>query len=83
MNDMTSGPKGLYRHYKGGTYMALGFVTHSETGEVLVAYQCVQDGKNWVRPAEMFLSSVDVDGTVMPRFTKMASRRTLGRGAGA
>jgi hypothetical protein len=79
---MTDEPKGLYRHYKGGTYMALGFITHTETGEELVAYQCVATGKNWVRPSEMFSESVDVDGTVMPRFAKMVSRRTLGRGAG-
>lgn len=79
---MAEGPKGLYRHYKGGTYMALGFITHTETGEELVAYQCVADGKNWVRPADMFFGTIEVDGTVMKRFTKLPGRRLLGRGTG-
>jgi hypothetical protein len=79
---MTDGPKGLYRHYKGDLYVVIGGAIHTETEESLVVYRHQDSGKVWARPAEMFFGTVDVDGTVVPRFTKMASRRTLGRGAG-
>ena len=61
--------KGRYRHYKGNEYIVLGVASHSETLEEMVLYQ--QDygeGGLWVRPKEMFLESVTVDGQQLPRF---------------
>jgi hypothetical protein len=61
---------GSYRHYKGNAYQVLGLARHSETQEVLVVYKMLYgDGGLWVRPQEMFISTVTLaDGTVTPRF---------------
>lgn len=55
---------GLYRHKKGGLYLALGLVKHSETGEAMVLY--VGRAGWFVRPATMFF-----DG----RFRKLGARQ--------
>jgi hypothetical protein len=62
---------GLYEHYKGKQYRVHGVVRHSETLEELVYYECLYDndlGKMWVRPKEMFLSTIEVKGEIRPRF---------------
>ena len=60
---------GLYQHYKGNQYEVIDTVTHSETEETLVLYRPLYGEKKlWVRPLEMFLESVNVDGLCMPRF---------------
>jgi hypothetical protein len=60
---------GVYRHYKNKEYRVLCEAGHSETEERLVVYQCLYgDYSMWVRPKEMFLESVDVDGKSVPRF---------------
>lgn len=66
---------GRYRHYKGKEYTVLGLVRHSETHEELVIYR--QEYGNhglWVRPKEMFLETVMVDGKAVPRFQPLGSR---------
>lgn len=53
---------GIYRHFKGAHYRLLRTVEHSETGEDLVLYRCLEGnnvGKVYVRPVEMFFSEVD------------------------
>lgn len=48
------------RHFKGKEYMPLAIVEHSETGEELIAYKALYGrGKLYVRPAKMFLSTVN------------------------
>lgn len=52
--------------------MVLGVAKHSETLEDLVVYDHM--GTNelsdlWVRPIEMFLEKVEIDGVYVPRFT--------------
>ncbi|MEQ9068401.1 DUF1653 domain-containing protein [Gimesia chilikensis] len=60
---------GRYRHYKGNDYLVIGVARHSETEEEMVVYSADygQFGL-WVRPKEMFLEKVEVDGNVVPRF---------------
>jgi len=60
---------GKYRHYKGKEYEVIGIAKHSETLEEMVVYRAMY-GENelWVRPLEMFLEEVEVDGKKIPRF---------------
>jgi hypothetical protein len=61
---------GRYRHYKGQEYVVIGVARHSETEEELVVYrQDYGDRGLWVRPAAMFLETVNVDGAPAARFT--------------
>ena len=63
---------GRYRHYKGNFYELLGLARHSETNEELVVYRALYgEGGLWVRPKEMFLGMVVVDGVPLPRFHKV------------
>jgi hypothetical protein len=60
---------GRYRHYKGHEYTVIGVARHSETMEELVIYrQEYGDNALWVRPKQMFLETVEVDGKVLRRF---------------
>jgi hypothetical protein len=63
---------GKYRHYKGGEYEVFFVARHSETGEEMVVYRTLYgDFDYWVRPLEMFLENVDLDGVTQPRFEKI------------
>lgn len=65
---------GKYKHYKGAYYQVEGEVTHSETLEKLVLYRPLYgEGALWVRPLEMFMEYVEVEGTKLPRFAFCAS----------
>lgn len=59
---------GLYEHFKGGRYEVVGFAKHSESLEQMVLYKHAGEEELWVRPASMFLETVERDGKVMPRF---------------
>ena len=60
---------GTYRHYKGNEYTVIGIARHSETDEELVVYRPAYGEQGlWVRPKEMFLETVEVDGKQVPRF---------------
>lgn len=67
---------GLYRHYKGKTYRVFSTVTHSETEEVLVLYapegQTRGEARLWVRPLSMFIETVTISGSEIPRFALIA-----------
>jgi len=66
---MTAIRPGRYRHYKGNEYTVLGVARHSETLDELVVYrQEYGDHGLWVRPAVMFLETVDIEGKKVPRF---------------
>lgn len=66
---MNAIPPGRYRHYKGNEYTVLGVARHSESLETLVVYrQEYGDRGLWVRPASMFVETVDVAGRTVPRF---------------
>ncbi|MCG7601184.1 DUF1653 domain-containing protein [Halomonas sp. McH1-25] len=60
---------GIYRHYKGQTYEVLGVAHHSETDEPLVVYRALYgDYGLWVRPLDMFVETVEVQGEPVRRF---------------
>lgn len=68
----------LYEHYKGQKYKILGTGRHSETLEMQVIYQALYDSPQfgdravWVRPLEMFLGNVTIDGKDQPRFRRIS-----------
>jgi hypothetical protein len=63
---------GIYKHYKGNLYEVLTTAQHSETEEWMVVYKALYGEKGmWVRPYEMFVESVSVEGKEVKRFTFM------------
>lgn len=71
---------GKYKHYKGKLYEVIGVSRHSETLEELVVYKALyrsasvspeptmEDENLWVRPLNMFLEDVEIEGKKIPRF---------------
>jgi len=63
---------GLYKHYKGNMYKVYMTARHSETEEWMVVYKALYGEQGmWVRPYEMFVEKVEVDGIMIPRFQKV------------
>ena len=61
--------KGLYKHYKGSMYEVFMTARHSETEEWMVVYKALYDEEGvWVRPFDMFVSQVEVEGMMVDRF---------------
>ena len=74
---LTSIQLGLYRHYKGGLYEVQGVVRHSETLQPMVLYRALYGQRGlWVRPFDMFLETVQVEGRTVSRFTWIANDAT-------
>lgn len=59
---------GIYKHFKGAEVRVICEALHSETKELVVVYTHLEDNTNWVRPKEMFLEEVEIDGKKVPRF---------------
>jgi hypothetical protein len=60
---------GIYKHYKGNLYEVLGVARHSETEEQHVVYKTLYgDYSMWIRPLEMFVEQIEVDGEQVARF---------------
>ncbi|MHB0865729.1 MAG: DUF1653 domain-containing protein [Minisyncoccota bacterium] len=62
---------GMYEHYKGKKYRVVGVAKHSETLEDFVVYEALYENelsKLWIRPLQMFLGEVEVDGKMISRF---------------
>ena len=59
----------VYKHSKGSLCKVVGVALHSETLEEMVVYQHI-DGEKliWVRPLEMFLEKVEINGVIKERF---------------
>jgi hypothetical protein len=66
---------GIYLHYKGKKYFALGLSKNTETEEISVVYRPLYD-TDWAhlmhRSASMFFENVLVDGQEIPRFKLLA-----------
>jgi hypothetical protein len=61
--------KGRYKHYKGLYYEVLDTARHSETEEWMVVYKALYGDEGiWVRPYEMCIEKVEVEGKMVPRF---------------
>lgn len=61
-----------YRHFKGNEYLVLHLAKHSETLEDLVVYQALYGEMGiWVRPLEMFVEQVEVNGKFVNRFEEV------------
>ena len=74
--DKPSISSGRCRHYKGNEYTVLGVARHAESLEELVVYrQEYGDHGLWVRPKQMFLETVKVDGQDVPRFQQFPASR--------
>ena len=64
--------KGVYKHYKGNMYEVYMTARHSETEEWMVVYKALYGEQGmWVRPYEMFVEEVEVEGVLVPRFQKV------------
>lgn len=64
---------GRYRHFKGKEYEVLFLARHSETEELMVVYrQLYGEHGLWVRPASMWLETVERDGKTYRRFTPVS-----------
>lgn len=60
---------GIYRHYKGNEYRVICVAKHSETLEKMVVYQALHENQEiWVRPVEMFMEKITIEGREMLRF---------------
>ncbi len=73
MNAITPG---IYVHYKSidMRYEVLGVGLNTETNEEYVIYKPLYEGTDnpefWVRPYDMFMSKVEIDGQMVPRFAR-------------
>lgn len=63
--------KGWYRHFKGPLYEVIDTVINSETLQTMVLYRPEGSSDLWVRPYEMFVSTVVKDGFSLPRFSPL------------
>ena len=60
---------GKYRHFKGNLYEVIGTALHSETMEPMVVYRALYGEYGlWVRPASMWLETVEKETYTGPRF---------------
>lgn len=64
---------GIYEHYKGSRYEVVGVGVHSESLEPMVIYKPLYESmtKFFVRPYDMFIEIVEINGDRIPRFKKI------------
>lgn len=70
----TYAPVGVrYHHYKNAekTYRITGHGFIEATVEPAIIYQSEEDKTVWIRPAAAFLENVKLNGTTVPRFTRL------------
>lgn len=68
---------GIYVHYKSDDmrYQVMGVGLNTETKEEYVVYRPLYKGDInldfWIRPFDMFMGTVELDGKIIQRFTKV------------
>jgi len=61
-----------YKHYKDRYYRVVAIALNEETLEPCVVYQAEYDEKlTWIRPISDWLTEIEWQGKVVPRFTKL------------
>jgi hypothetical protein len=74
-SDLPSIAPGVYEHYKGKRYLVLGVGCHTEVHDYFVVYTPLYEHAGqpdiWLRPYDMFIETVEVQGEVLPRFKKI------------
>ena len=75
-NDLPSLELGLYEHYKGNRYQVLGVGCNTEAHEYYVVYSPehpkADSPEMWLRPYDMFVETIELNGQTIPRFKKLA-----------
>ena len=65
-----------YQHAKGKKYIVRGIARHSEDLSLYVLYEALYDcgnyGQFWIRPLDMFLEDVEMNGQKVPRFKQIS-----------
>ncbi|MFA6065911.1 MAG: DUF1653 domain-containing protein [Candidatus Babeliaceae bacterium] len=67
----------IYKHYKNKLYKVIAVAHHSETLEHYVVYQALYDSEEfgdqaiWIRPLDMFMETITIDGKEILRFSKV------------
>jgi len=67
----------IWRHYKNKDYRIITVSCNTEDLTWYVVYEALYDNavsKIWHRPLEMFLETIEIDGTNVPRFTHVTLR---------
>ena len=55
--------KGIYKHFKGDSYIVEDIAYNSETEEKMVLYRALYgEGKLWCKPYDMFMDEVNRNG---------------------
>ena len=65
----------IWRHYKNKDYRIIAVSCHSEDLTWYVVYEALYDNnvsKIWHRPLDMFLETIEIDGTLTPRFIRVS-----------
>ncbi len=65
--------KGLYRHYKGNTYMIESLARLESTGDEMVIYRALTETRQYTRPVSEFVEIIDEKRNT-PRFTLLSER---------
>jgi hypothetical protein len=75
-DDLPTIEPGLYEHYKGNRYRVLGIGCNTEVHEYYVVYSPEVEKQNvpqmWLRPYDMFVETVEINGKTIPRFKRLA-----------
>ena len=70
--------KGIYKHYKGSLYEVLMTAQHSETEEWMVVYKALYGEEGiWVRPYDMFIETVIIEGKEVGRFVYVGNESEI------
>ena len=66
---------GIYQHFRGWKYEAIGVACHESELTWLVVYKPLYPHEGmpdiWVRPYDDFMAQVEVDGEMVPRFRRV------------